>query len=273
MKTPFKHSFWEEFQKKIDQENFRGEGHYLAQLNGATKEQYVAAYDYALNAFPGLLSRLQEDGAFGAITFDVDGRKISRDLIDSALELEFLTCCLISGTGMLDRTWLDIGAGYGRFASRLLEAFPNNTVYCTDAIPTSSDICRRYLEHRKVKGARIWTMDALVGHGPIDIAVNIHSWSECTLEAVQFWIDWIVSRNVRWLFVVPHDAGFRAREENGETPSFLPLILKHYDLVKQQEKYPPGIDGAFPTVYALFELRLCAGSAGRVERSSTPERG
>jgi len=246
-----KHSFWEAFQNTIDRDNFRGEGHYLAQLVGATKEQYVTAFRHAMQVAPALVTNSSEDGAFGAITFDIDGKTVSRDLIDSVLELAFLDehVCL------RDLTVFDIGAGYGRFATRLLDLFPTNEVYCFDAIPVSSELCRRYLDHRQTTRANVVPFDQLLDYKNADLAVNIHSWSECTLDAIQFWIDFIVASGVKWLFVVPHDDRFRAREINGTTPSFLPLIEKHFECVAQRSKYPPGVDGAFPTVYALFEAR------------------
>ncbi len=100
----------------------------------------------------GLLERLDEDGLFGVHTFIVDGRRVSRDLLDSALELAFLDRHLgISRPPV--QTILDIGAGYGRLAHRAVTAFPETVRYlCTDAIATSTFLCESYLGFRGVAG-------------------------------------------------------------------------------------------------------------------------
>lgn len=46
---------------------------------------YVRALDTL-----GLLDLLEEDGAYGACTFTIDGKMVSRDLLDSIMEIYFL---------------------------------------------------------------------------------------------------------------------------------------------------------------------------------------
>jgi 2-polyprenyl-3-methyl-5-hydroxy-6-metoxy-1,4-benzoquinol methylase len=66
---------------------------------------------------------LEEDDDFGAEVFDFHGKVVSRDLLDSIIEINFLDRHL----GFSSRravNVLDIGAGYGRLAHRMATAFP-----------------------------------------------------------------------------------------------------------------------------------------------------
>ena len=97
----------------------------------------------------GLLDSLVEHGDFGCSTFEYAGiGLVSRDLLDSVLEISFLERHL----GIFERNdirVLDIGAGYGRMAHRLLTAHPRIESYaCVDAVPESTFLSEFYLKHR-----------------------------------------------------------------------------------------------------------------------------
>ena len=67
---------------------FRGDSQYLFQGRGTPEAAYALSADYAARHDAlGLFETLEEDGAFGALTFPVDGRIVSRDLLDSVLEI------------------------------------------------------------------------------------------------------------------------------------------------------------------------------------------
>jgi hypothetical protein len=173
---------------------------------------------------------LTEDGAFGCTTATIDGLMVSRDLLDSIVEMEFIRRSTPEHF-LIDARVLDIGAGYGRLAHRLVTAFGRARVFCTDAIEVSHDICRKYLGYRGARGAQVvdpGLVEALLCRANIDLAVNIHSWSECTLPEVEAWLDLLRDCKVPRLLVVPHDAqmqtewGKHAWVPSG--PSFGPAI-------------------------------------------------
>jgi hypothetical protein len=169
---------------------FRSENAYVWQVRGINSHVmgYAMAAYYALSIDKyNLFSILKEDGAFGCITFDIGGRKVSRDLLDSIIEIDFLDRHLgLMGSRAL--TILDIGAGYGRLAHRMTTAVPGLTEYiCTDAVPCSSFISEYYLKYRKSEKSTVIPLDEIekrLEAGGIDVAINIHSFSECRLEAI-----------------------------------------------------------------------------------------
>jgi hypothetical protein len=177
-----------------------------------------------------LLEHLGEDGAFGCWTFEYPGYpRVSRDLLDSVNEILFLDRHL----GILDRPRLrvlDIGAGYGRTAHRMIRAASDVGDYCcVDAIPESTFICEYYLHHRGcIPPARVVPLHELDGAlqpGQFDLAVNIHSFSECTYDAISWWLDWLEHLRVPNLLIVPNDRDeLLAFESDGTRRDFRPLI-------------------------------------------------
>ena len=110
----------------------------------------------------GLLQQLEEDDYFGNFNFLIDSKKISRDLLDSITEIYFLDKHL-NVSSLSGLTILDIGAGYGRLAHRMVEAFPNIQTYlCTDAVAISTFISEYYLRFRKLENrAKVVPLDAI----------------------------------------------------------------------------------------------------------------
>ena len=178
----------------------------------------------------GLLKTLHEDGAFGAWFYDFMAfPKVSRDLLDSINELYFLDrhFQIFDTPGM---KVLDIGAGYGRMAYRMLSAAPNVTkYYCADAIPESSFLCEYYLRHRGVDDRAemvpLDEIDARLTPGTIDLAINIHSFSECTREAIRWWLQLLVRMKIPYLLLLPNDLDrFNSTEPDGEGLPYLPMM-------------------------------------------------
>ena len=260
-----RHTFWALWEKRSDCSAFRRESDYLAQLDyGGSLQAFKDTYLYLRGVAPDLLDLFEDDDAFGAITLDIDGKVVTRDLLDSVAEIHFLRTQLYLQPGAALRI-LDVGAGYGRFAHRFLKAYPQYYVYCADAIPVSTQVCKEYLKYRKVERAEaLFYTELSRVQKPIDLAVNVHSWSECTLEWIGWWMDQIGEFGIPNLFLVPHDGQCTAHETFNESEPqlsqrlpFLPLIQQRgYLLRSSASKFPKSFDGLplFPTQYYLFQL-------------------
>jgi putative sugar O-methyltransferase len=250
-----------------DMRNFRADNAYVWQRRGPNMHDtaYALTYYYVRSIDQlGLLSTLSEDELFGAYTLTADGRLISRDLLDSIVEIYFLQRYL-NLTDTDEFTVLDIGAGYGRLAHRLTTALPNLGEYlCTDAIPVSTFLCDHYLRFRGLgERTRVVPLDEIedVAAGQsIDLAVNIHSFSECTLAAINWWISLLARTGVQYLMVVPntgHDGGQRLLTNDGK--DFGQVITKHgYQPVACDPKFSDSLVQSYginPTYHHLFELR------------------
>jgi hypothetical protein len=214
---------------------FRGETlitwHYreeprLTRLKFFVFEEYVRAQDRL-----GLLERLAEDAAFGCWTYEYPGRpRVSRDLLDSVLQLNFLERRLHLSASPQLRV-LDIGAGYGRLAHRMTGAFAGVEDYCcTDGVPESTFVSEYYLRHRGcTPPARVVALDEVAAGalepGSFDLAVNIHAWPEIPLEAIAWWIDELVRLRVPRLFVIPNEATeLLSLEPDASRRDFMPLL-------------------------------------------------
>jgi hypothetical protein len=76
----------------IDMQFFRANSGYVwQQWDAADPFRYgLTTYYTRLHDRLGLFEKLDEDGLFGAETYDVDGIRVSRDVLDSINELTFL---------------------------------------------------------------------------------------------------------------------------------------------------------------------------------------
>ncbi len=265
------HSLWSSrFQQDtIDLRFFRGDNGFLWQYRGY-RDREVVRLTYLVTAYYlekidrlGLLRRLEEDGLFGAYTFDFNGRPVSRDLLDSVSEIYFLLRNL-GAAGLRGARVLDIGAGYGRLAHRMVTAIPELGSYvCVDAVPVASFICEYYLGFRGVSGTtRMVPLPELAGgneRGRFDIAINVHSFSECSLAAIEWWLDFLVREGVRYLMIVPNDGKtLRSTEKDGGHLEYSRLLEdRGYKLVVVEPKYlDPSAQavGVHAAYHHLFEL-------------------
>lgn len=264
-------SLWtNQFQKdSIELQYFRGDNAYVWQYRGVKSIELVeikyllAAYYARTIDRLGLLNKLEEDGLFGIYTFDFNGRPVSRDLLDSILEIYFLERN-IKISCMPDLRILDIGAGYGRLAHRIAKALPDlGCYYCTDAIAVSTFISEYYVRFRNVADkVTVVPFDEIVkklDNNPVDLAVNVHSFSECTLEAITWWINLLAKHRVKYLFLVPNDRPeLLSRETDGSAVNFRPMLEKNgYRLRITEPMYlDPSVqrNGIHPAHHYLFEL-------------------
>jgi putative sugar O-methyltransferase len=216
----------------LDLRFFRGETlitwHYRDDPD-ATRGRYEAMLRHAAARDElGLLDRLAEDGLFGCWTFDIDGRRVSRDLLDSVNELSFLERSLgLSGRDGL--RVLDVGAGYGRLAHRACSALPGIADWCcVDAVAESTFLCEYYLGFRGVAPpARVVGLPDVgtLEPGSFDLAVNVHSFSECSLVAIEWWLEQLARLRVEHLLVVPNDGeALLSLEPDGTRRDFGPLV-------------------------------------------------
>jgi SAM-dependent methyltransferase len=212
--------------------------------------EYVASRDSR-----GLLQRLGEDGAFGCWTFEYPGYpRVSRDLLDSVNEIMFLDRTL----GILDRPRLrvlDIGAGYGRSAHRMTQAASCiDDFCCVDVVPESTFISEYYLQYRRcTPPARVLPLPDAADHLEpeyFDVAINIHSFSECTSEAIAWWARLLNRLRIPRLLIVPNEGErLLAWERDGTRTDFRSLIEDAgYSLVQSE----PVIDD--PAVRELLRL-------------------
>jgi SAM-dependent methyltransferase len=235
-------------------------------LNAPIHLVLTAYYLMAGEAAPYL--HLGEDDLFGAYTVRVaESLVVSRDLLDSVNEMWFLDRALGLRSAH-DFTILDIGSGYGRMAHRLVSACPEIAqVLCVDAIPESTFLCEYYLRFRRVdsraRAVPFPDIEEALKRQRIDLAVNVHSFSECTLQSIRWWLDLVRKHRVKHLMVVPNaekSGGTRlfSLEQDGSRLDFGPEIASRgYRLVLREPKYRDSTVqqfGVSPSHYFLFEL-------------------
>jgi Methyltransferase small domain len=234
--------------------NFRGDNHFIWQRRMYAEPHYLATILYAKSHdHHGVLELIDEDGSFGAEVLEFEGRLYSRDLLDSVNEINFL----LDHLPMRDLHPLrivDVGAGYGRLAHRLATVAVESEIYCVDGIAVSTAICDAYIRFRelasRVKVVPLTSLESI--RKPVSLATNVHSFSEMSYEAVEWWLDWLVDAGVQFLFIVPN--GPELLLNNGRSFDDL-LEARGFTLWKTRHKYDdPLMDryGLYPGVYHLF---------------------
>jgi Methyltransferase small domain len=247
--------YWDsEYTSELVLNEFRGDNHYVWQRRQYGEEDYLATILYARSHDPhGVLAQIDEDGAFGAQCLELEGRLYSRDLVESANEINFLVDHLPTES-LQPLRMVDVGAGYGRLAHRLATVFPDAEIYCTDGIAVSTAICDAYVRYRgladRVTVVPLTRLDSIPT--PIRVASNVHSFSEMSYEAVAWWLDWLVDAGVEWLFVVPNLPGPGLADGR----SFEDLLTaRGFELSTTRPKYAdPLVDryALYPGVYYLY---------------------
>ena len=242
---------------------FRGDNAWLWQVRGknANVQAYVLTLYYLKSIDRlGLLDKLVEDDNFGNFSFTIAGRQVSRDLLDSVAEIYFLDRHLrvASRTGF---RVLDVGAGYGRLAHRMVSALPGIERYlCTDAVAVSTFVSDYYVRFRGLEKVLVIPLDeiddSLCDH-QVDLAVNIHSFSECRPQAIEWWARLLRKHGVKNLMIAPNGEGDRLLTNDGV--DFLPLLERYgYRTVLKEPQFSDPIvqeHGLLPTWYHLLALR------------------
>jgi len=247
---------------KLDQ--FRADNVYVHQSRSASKASYILTAYYVQSVDKlGLLNTLGDDDLFGNYLVSFNGDLlVGRELLDAVLEINFLNDKL--GLAGLDSpVIIDIGAGYGRLAHRLVQAIPKlETVLCTDAIPESTFLSEFYLRFRGCESkARVIPLDEVegeLGNQPVDLAINVHSFGECPLRSIKWWLDLVSSNRIKYLFIVPNGEALGSWEPDDTNIDYLPLLLdRGYKMVVKQPNYKGASSvqkhGLYPCYYYLFE--------------------
>jgi len=255
----------DEYVQSYDLQSFRGDNCYVWQ----TKDPNCDAVNYCLTAYYvkaidtlGLLQKNKEDGLFGVHTYIVDSQIISRDLLDSIIELSFLEKHL-QLSSMPEFKILDIGAGYGRLAYRAVSSFPNLTTYvCTDAVPESTFLSEYHVKFRCIEDkVSVIPLDSITEYlqgKEIDLAVNIHSFSECSLEAIDWWLALLSANAVKYFFIIPNAADHGGEKLALNDGSDFSVLLEKYGY-KLHCKAPKYADplvqkfGVSPTFFYLYQ--------------------
>jgi len=255
----------------VDLALFRRDNPYVYQTReGILDQQYLLTAYFAKGIDRlGLWRILEEDGAFGCYSLDFNGeRAISRDLLDCIIEINSLDRAW-NLSGRSDFRLLDIGAGYGRLAHRLARAFPESIdVVCTDAVAESTFLSEFYLGWRGASHrARVVPLDEIEKHlaqSAPEFATNIHSFSECSSAAIEWWIQLLAHCRVPRLLIVSNTGReLLSTEAPGVQPprrDFSPVLEKAgYRLVEARPKYDgaPSLQehGLYPTYHLFYELQ------------------
>lgn len=247
--------------------DFRGDNAYVWQLRGdnmnagayALTTYYLKSIDHL-----GLLDRLQEDGLFGVCTFEIAGRRVSRDLLDSITEILFLEKHL-QLSARDDLRILDIGAGYGRLAHRMLTALPNLQRYlCADAMAVSTFLSDYYLRFHghgtRGQAVALDEIETVLPHAGVNLAINIHSFSECRLPAIEWWLALLAQQGVEYLMLVLNANDHGGQQLiNNDGHDFSSIVATHgYRLVALEPKYRDPVVQAHainPTWHHLYRLQ------------------
>ncbi|HDL01261.1 MAG TPA: putative sugar O-methyltransferase, partial [candidate division Zixibacteria bacterium] len=249
---------------------FRSDNKYVYQTRDKnTPDSTVLTYKYIKQKDTlGILNQDSENGGFGAevVQIPIFGL-VSRDLLDSANELNFLEN-IIGISKIENLTVFDIGSGYGRLAVHSIMNLNNIEKYvCLDAVPESLGICEFYLRYKQLNSEKYHISFFPEDYSPPEnsIAVAIHSFSEMPLESVLNWIKFLKEMETDWILVVPNREKHKgkkllATEVDGSRPDYSRLLLEYsYEKYGIFPKYDdPDIQefGISPTMYHLYKRSI-----------------
>ena len=191
--------------------NFRGENAYVWQCQlGDNRNTYIEYYKILKNIDKeDFFMKTKEDGSHGCIFFEIENIKISRDLLDSILEIYYLKTIFPDLEKM---NLLEIGAGYGRLCKRFKDCFPGSKYYITDAIPESTIFSKIYLskdnednEATEDMIINLFDIETKLKDLNINMAINIHSFPECNINDVEWWVKLICTNKIKYIFYVPNN--------------------------------------------------------------------
>lgn len=218
----------------MNEKNFRTDNVFVWQKRGYTKQNLEAAAEIAMHLDERkYLDLMFENGSFGVQTFSYNDKVFSRDLIDSCIELNYLSKFFPTGVKRI----IDIGAGYGRFTYRALEVGFIEHAVCIDANPKATLVSNIFLDKEIARNkVNILGVDSVADLPKFtyDLAVNIHSFSEMSLQAVESWIRTIRELGVPWLFVVPNPPNLALNDKTSFEGT-----LRHYgfEVFSSRKKY------------------------------------
>lgn len=234
----FELAMWKDWQKTVEESlpNFAKSPIYVDQSQSEEEFQDVA--DYVFKQHPVDTEGMLRDAAFGARVVKTSHGRLTRMWLDSNVEIDFLMHHLDDKLGKFHV--LDIGAGYGRLAVPLSNW--TTRYVCVDPVPVSTRVSREYCAEfaPSVEVPSLPDFLALYNHHyKFDLAINVHSWNECTREQISAWLDILAEMEVPYLFTVSHGQNDKSIEESYYSweegrPSFRPLIEERYHLIAEE---------------------------------------
>ncbi len=244
-------ALWEDWQGRVK----------VALPNFAANNVYVEQCSPSVADFEAAAARVKQrgeldpdgrtrDAQFGAYMVDTPSLgPVNRMWLEANIEIRFMQD---NGVNLAECDVLDIGAGYGRLEPLL--AGVCKSVACVDAVPISTELCREYCA-KFAPSAKVYSLAEFKQAAEglhFDVAMNVHSWNECSHDEVRRWLDVVCGMGVKWLFTVAHG---RPGEENpyytwmGGRDSFRTLIERDFILVKEQR------DGLSQQPHALWRRK------------------
>ncbi len=223
-------AMWGRWQTKVESNisQFAGEAYYLTQ--GQSEKQYndkIKLFDRGINIDP-FIKLFDFDKQWGARV--VGG--FTRASLEALQECLFLKTYL----PILPKSILDIGCGYGRLLPFLKLTFPESFfIVGTDCVPVSLFLTEYYIQQLKKNGI-LSDIGGLFINEPknvtkfdleYDLAINIHSWNECSYDEVKRWLDVI---KCKYLFTVSHDDRWYTWGDGREYKS---LLKSRFDVVQE----------------------------------------
>ena len=101
---------------------------------------------------------------------------------------------------------------------------------CVDPVRVSTEVCRTYTA-RYAPSVRVLSMDQF---GQMDgaptLAINVHSWNECTAAQITGWLERLASLGVPMLFTVSHTSAYQTWDRQ----NFRILLEARYRLVAEE---------------------------------------
>lgn len=214
----------------FNEDNFRHDNAYVWQVRlGDNIKQYFNYYKKLKNIDElCLFNKTKEDGSFGCITWNINGILISRDLLDSIIEIYFINKHF-KNLGKLNL--LEIGAGYGRLCKRYSDCFPDSNFYITDGIPHSTYLSNIYLKKYgyQDKNIELYNLENKLKNLKIDLAINIHSFPEQNIKDVEWWVKLISKYKIKYLFYIPNNPESNPNAINTNSGNSILEVLNKYN--------------------------------------------
>lgn len=208
-------------------------------------QQYELAAEYVARECPVIVAGKTLGQEYGASIINTKAQgPLTRMWLDSMCETNFIARHL----ALNDLDILDIGAGYGRLAAAMSPLVKSYT--CTDAVPISIFVCE-YFTMKHAPAVQVMTPEQVVsGVKKFNLAINVHSWNECSIESVLEWLEIIKMLKIGHLFIVLHNTEYNAWSGG----SFRPYLERDFTLVDEQLF---GLHQANtpPFIHALWKLK------------------
>lgn len=188
----------------------------------------VEEMEQVLSALPCLydLPGMARDVVHGARVFHTSRGAMTRQWVDGNVEMNFLARSLPS---LSEMHVLDIGAGYGRLAAMLAPLVQSYT--CVDPVPVSTRVSRDYLGQYAPQVTVLELAELYTAPIHPTLAINIHSWNECSYQQIANWLDALAILNVPYLFTVTHEPNTEVYLTWDGGQNFKTLLQERYTIL------------------------------------------